>query len=235
MDTGMLKTSFFNPILLNIGYAVHDGDWNYNKVNNPFFRIYLVMEGNATLTIKNNKYVLTPGKMYLIPPYTIHNDSCDGHFTLYYIHVFENNDNNICLFEEYDFPIEIDATTFDELMIKRLVEINPHFELKQYDPKSYSSDDVFFNSIYKRASLEPNVLMQTKGIINYLLACFLKSALKSNLNNDNRVLKAAQYIREHLNSKLTLHEIANNSFISEDHLIRLFKRNLKHNAHSLHQ
>lgn len=226
MNISSNNSILLNPIVLNIGLAKHNADWNYSNISSPFFRIYLVLEGEAWLTMNGRKHRLSPNKMYLIPPYAVHDDSCDGHFVLYYIHVYENNDKNLCVFEEYDFPVEVDATSLDEQIINRLLSINPHFELIHYDPKSYSSDSVFFQSIAKRKTLEPYVLMQSKGIVNYLLSCFLESAEKSNLNNDSRIFKAAQYIREHLNTKLTLKEIADHCNISKDHLIRLFKRDL---------
>ncbi|OJX89792.1 MAG: hypothetical protein BGP01_06200 [Paludibacter sp. 47-17] len=223
-----LPSSFLhNPILLNIGLARHVADWNYSNVNSPFLRIYLVMEGEAWLSINGKKYKLTPGNLYLIPPYTVHDDACDGRFMLYYIHVYENNDTNLSVFEEFDFPVEIAATELEELIVKRLLEINPGFELRHYDPHSYSSEWAFFSSIARRQSLEPYVLMQTKGIINQLFSCFLKQAVQTNLYNDSRVYKAAQYIREHLHTKLLLKNIAGYCNISEDYLIRLFKRDLQ--------
>lgn len=223
-----MNSSFLqNPILLNIGQASHNADWNYTNITSPFFRIYLILDGQATLTIKGKHHILSKGKMYLIPPYVLHDDSCDGHFSLCYIHIYENNENRISVFDEYVFPIEVDASAFEETVFSKLLNINPHFELQQYDPKSYSSDTIMFHNISRRYHLESHVLMQTKGLINYLLAIFLKDAIKSNINNDNRVYKAAQYIGKHLNSKLTLNEIANHCNISADHLIRLFKRDLK--------
>ncbi|HCC51042.1 MAG TPA: AraC family transcriptional regulator, partial [Porphyromonadaceae bacterium] len=73
-------------ILLNIGYAVHRADWNYKNVNSPFARIYLVKEGHAKLHIQGIVQNLTPGHLYIIPPFTLHSYECDDYYTLYYIH-----------------------------------------------------------------------------------------------------------------------------------------------------
>lgn len=222
MDVPFLQ----NPILLNIGMATHHADWNYSNISSPFFRIYLVLEGDARVTINAKKYKLTRGNMYLIPPFVLHDDSCEGLFSLYYIHVFENNETRISLFDEYLFPVGVAATEFEALLVAKLVEINPYFELAHYDPQSYASDSDLYSSIARRGLLKPHVLMQTKGIINSLLSVFLKEAVKSNLYNDSRVYKAAQFIREHLYEKMLLKDIAGHCGVSEDHLIRLFRRDL---------
>ena len=222
MDVPFLQ----KPILLNIGMATHHADWNYTNITSPFFRIYLVLEGEAWLTINSKKFKLSKGNLYLIPPFVLHDDSCEGFFSLYYIHVFENNETKISLFDEYLFPIEVSATEFEKLLVNKLVEINPYFDLVHYDPQAYASDSYLFGCIARRRLLKPHVLMQTKGIINSLLSVFLKEAVKSNFYNDSRVYKAAQYIREHLNEKMLLKDIAGHCGVSEDHLIRLFRRNL---------
>ncbi len=223
MDISFLQ----NPILLNVGCAIHHADWNYANITSPFFRVYLILDGEAYLTIKGKQYRLSKGNMYLIPPYVLHDDSCVGYFSLYYIHVFENNETRISLFDEYNFPVEVKASALEEELVKKLVEINPFFELAHYDPKSYASDTSLYSSIARRRMMNAHVLMQTKGIINCLLSVFLEHAVKSTLLNDGRVYKAAQFIREHLHEKMSLKVIAEHCGVSEDHLIRLFRRDLR--------
>jgi len=92
----------FSPILLNAGLAIHRGDWNYTNISNPFFRLYLVVEGEASLTVKGKSHRLLPGHLYLIPPYTLHDDSCTGLFSLYYIHVYDNSKQALSLFDQYE-------------------------------------------------------------------------------------------------------------------------------------
>ena len=38
-----------NLMMLNVGYATHHADWNWQKVSSPFIRIFYIMEGEAIL------------------------------------------------------------------------------------------------------------------------------------------------------------------------------------------
>lgn len=58
--------------ILNVGFARHDGDWNWKNVRSPFARLYLVTEGRAHIVMFNASYELTPGHLYLIPSFTTH-------------------------------------------------------------------------------------------------------------------------------------------------------------------
>ena len=102
-----MEQEYTGFILLNIGYAIHQGDWNYKHVNSPFARIYLVKEGTAKLHLPDKVQVLLPGHLYLIPPFTLHSYECDGHYSLYYIHIYEPPHTVRRVLEDYIFPTEI--------------------------------------------------------------------------------------------------------------------------------
>ncbi len=36
-----------NLMMLNVGYATHHADWNWQKVSSPFIRIFYIEEGEA--------------------------------------------------------------------------------------------------------------------------------------------------------------------------------------------
>lgn len=76
----MKDKEIIDLILLNIGYAVHHADWNYKNVNSPFARIYMVIEGKAHLHLRKHTQTLTPGHLYIVPPFTLHSYACDGYF-----------------------------------------------------------------------------------------------------------------------------------------------------------
>ena len=120
-----MEQEYTGFILLNIGYAIHQGDWNYKHVNSPFARIYLVKEGTAKLHLPDKVQVLLPGHLYLIPPFTLHSYECDGHYSLYYIHIYEPPHTVRRVLEDYIFPTEIPASSFDAYLVERLMEINP--------------------------------------------------------------------------------------------------------------
>lgn len=40
-----------HPLVLNVGLAVHNADWNWKNVNSPFARLYYITEGTAQDTV----------------------------------------------------------------------------------------------------------------------------------------------------------------------------------------
>ena len=102
-----MEKESLNLVLLNAGRAVHEGDWNFRNIKSPFFRMYLVDEGEASMTVEGVEQRLTPGHLYLIPPFSLHNYSCDRHFSLYYLHVSEKHTDTTRIFEQFRFPLEV--------------------------------------------------------------------------------------------------------------------------------
>ena len=69
-----------NLQMLNVGLARHNGDWNWQHVSSPFIRIYLVTEGTARLHLPSGVTTLRSGRLYIVPPYTLHSYECQGVF-----------------------------------------------------------------------------------------------------------------------------------------------------------
>ncbi|MDP4239226.1 MAG: AraC family transcriptional regulator [Bacteroidota bacterium] len=214
-------------ILLNVGFAEHHADWNWEKISSPFFRIYLIGEGEATVIIDNITYLLLPGHLYLIPPFTTHTDCCNGYFTIYYIHIYEDLKNNISLFDQMLFPVQIDSCYLDELLIKRLHEINPSSYLRRYDPSTYDNRNTLMQSIAENTHIPLSIQLETNGILFQLFSKFMLKAHKLDINQDTRILKVLHFIYRHIESKISISELATQCFMSNDHFIRLFKQELK--------
>ena len=107
-----------NLMMLNVGYATHHADWNWQKVSSPFIRIFYIMEGEAMLHLPDKDVMLKPGYMYIIPAFVIHSYECHGVFKLYYIHMYEGFKNEVDLQETFELPTEVLAGN----SVKRLFE-----------------------------------------------------------------------------------------------------------------
>ena len=46
-----LQVEQMHPLVLNVGLAVHNADWNWKNVNSPFTRLYYVTEGSAQIEL----------------------------------------------------------------------------------------------------------------------------------------------------------------------------------------
>lgn len=214
-------------ILLNVGFAVHYADWNYKNVNSPFARIYLVQEGKARLHLPEKTQELTPGHLYLIPPFTQHSYECSNYFSLYYIHIYENQTSNERVLEDFIFPVEVAATLLDVSLVKQLFEINPDRDLKRYDPSDYDNSSTLFRTISSHAQTPVSTIFATKGILYLLCSCFLAEAQHKYQITDNRIRKVLRHIRLNIDNPVSIDELSNMCCLSKDHFIRLFKKELQ--------
>lgn len=214
-------------ILLNIGYAIHHADWNYQRVSSPFARIYLVKGGTAKLHLPDKVQILLPGHLYIIPPFTFHSYECDGDFSLYYIHIYEPQQAVKRILEDYIYPTEIDASPFDAALVERLMEINPERQLKGYNPSDYDNPQTLMLNIRRNLLLKPFEIFETQGILLQILSRFLKCAQHRYEITDTRIWKSIRYIRKNIDKEIELDTLAGISCLSKDHYIRLFKKEMK--------
>ena len=59
-------------LILNVGLAIHNADWNWKNVSSPFTRLYYVTEGTARIILPSGVQELLPNHLYLIPSFTTH-------------------------------------------------------------------------------------------------------------------------------------------------------------------
>lgn len=213
-------------ILLNAGFAEHRADWNFRNVNSPFARIYLVHEGKARLHLPDRIYELTPRHLYIIPPFMTHSYECSGYFALYYVHIYENQSSIDRLLEDLLFPVEIPATLFVEMAVKRLMEINPERGLKRYDPSDYDNSSVLLHTLSIHSRMPADTVLETKGLLYILCSLFLKNAVHKYDVTDDRIRKIQRYIRLHIDEPIGIEELSGICCLSKDHFIRLFKKEM---------
>ena len=215
-----------NFILLNIGYAYHDADWNWKNVKSPFSRIHIVIKGNAKI-IRDDRTVYTKeNHMYLTPSHINHSYKCDGIYEQYYIHIYEKTDNNFSFFDFIDFPVEVEINNLDIELIKRLVEINPHRGLPHYDPKKYDDSATLAKNISKNKDLILSHELETEAILKILISRFMKDSTFKTKSMDKRVLKSLKYIYQNLHKPISVDNLSEMCFLSNDHFIRLFKKEM---------
>ncbi|MDR1335819.1 MAG: AraC family transcriptional regulator [Tannerella sp.] len=219
----MSKKEALNLILLNVARKVHQADWNWKGVNSPFARLYLVESGYANIIIPEGSFRIEPGHLYLVPSFVTHSYENDSTFVLYYLHIYDEQN----IFDRLNFPFEVPANEIDVLLIRRLLSINPGRELKRSDPDTYDNFPTLMQNIARNDDYPLDTVVETNGILLQLFSRFLgKSFAKQNVQ-DERILKIQRHIRENINRDITIEELASLCFLSNDHLIRLFK---KHNG-----
>ena len=215
-------------ILLNAGLALHYADWNWKDVNSPFARIYLVKEGHAKLHLPGAVFDMSPGYLYLVPPFSLHSYECDDYYSLYYIHVYEKQTSSIRVLEEYNFPVKVDATALDVLLVEKLMAINPGRELKRYDPSFYDNSSTLLKTISIDVQNPYYSIVETKGILFQLFSRFLVRATSKLEVTDDRILNALRFIRKNIDKPISIDQLAEICCLSKDHFIRLFKKEMKY-------
>lgn len=221
-----LQIEQMHPLILNVGLAIHNADWNWKNVNSPFTRLYYIVEGNAKIELPDGLYTLRPNHLYCIPAFTRHTNICDSHFTHYYLHIYEDKCSENDWLDHWKFPIEIEATELDYVLFKRLCRINPHMALQKSDPATYDNNLTLMQNLIKNRQRAFCDKVESRGIVFQLLSHFLKHAQPKNEMEDNRIAKTVLYIRKHLNETIELETLAKISCLSKDHFIRLFKKKL---------
>lgn len=221
-----LQVEQMHPLVLNVGLAVHNADWNWKNVNSPFTRLYYVTEGSAQIELPDGIYTLSPKHMYFIPAFTIHTNICKSNFVHYYLHIYEDHYSDNDWLDHWKFPVEIEATDLDLALFKRLCEINPHMTLQKSDPTTYDNNPTLMQNLIKNRQRAFCDKVESRGIVFQLLSRFFKQGQSKIEMEDNRIAKTVLYIRKHLYEAIELEKLAEISCLSKDHFIRLFKKEL---------
>lgn len=219
-----LQVEQLHPLVLNVGKAVHHADWNWKNVSSPFTRLYYVTEGTAQIELSDGVHVLTPGHMYFIPAFTVHTNICDSYFVHYYIHIYEECHSDEDWLDKLEIPLEVETGELDLLLFRRLCEINPYMSLEKSDPETYDNNPTLMRNLLLNKQRPFYDKIESRGIVLQLLSHFFKRAQYKVEIKDKRIEKAVFYIRKHIYEAIDLDMLAQNSCLSKDHFIRLFKK-----------
>ena len=212
--------------VLHTGFAFHHADWNFQNVCSPFIRMHYVKSGSARIIRGDRRYEMKPGHLYLTPAYVTHAYECNDILELYYIHLYEQPGPQLSLFDRYQFPIEIKALPFDMQLIRRLVTINPGREILQYDPRMQDKSSLTSKNITRFQQHPEASELESSGILRQLMARFLQEAHLNHHEIDERIREVVNYIHHHIQQPIPLDTLAELCYLSKDHFIRLFRREM---------
>jgi AraC-like DNA-binding protein len=216
----------FTFSLLNTDYVQLDESWNYLNVISPFYRLYLIDDGIGHLSTPEQSMTLEKGKLYLIPSFTMFNQTCPSHLSQFYVHFIEESLDGSSLFARSRKLLETTATVADNELFKRLVTINPGRDLRKSDnPKIYEKTNILKGFQEANAKLSLATLIETQGLIQILLSRFLdcKDFTTENVKViPSRIMEAINHIQTNLSESLSVEELAARANLSTDHFSRSF-------------
>lgn len=218
----------FRPMLLKAGIARHNADWNWKNVYSPFFRIYYVTDGNASIQVDGKTYQLEHNKIYVIPAFTLHSTFCSEQFAHYYIHLYEDNTLNNSLFAEYDIPVCIEGNEQTRRLFERIVELNPELSLAESNPLTYDNSEGLQLSILHNRQRSFRTQLETRSLMYLIILELLKHSQKREMNHDARITKVLELIARNPSTNYTTTELASIACLSTEHFIRLFRKTVRY-------
>lgn len=211
-------------MMLNVGYAIHNGDWNFQNVSSPFTRIYLVTGGSAEVLMGSETYTLTPGNLYIIPAFTRHTNICTGLFEHYYVHIYADAISSQDIIGNLEFPFEIPASDIDGIIFRSLCEHNSAMALKNPNPKIYDNKHSLIECVRLNRERPLFDRLESKGIIYQLMSRFVRMAKPKYHTSNKSIRLALEHIENRMSEVICVEELAETACISIDHFIRLFKQ-----------
>lgn len=215
-----------NLLMLNVGQAHHNGDWNWQNVNSPFTRIYYVTEGRARLHLPDQTVELHPEHLYIVPAYTTHSYECNEKFVHYYLHVYEGYKKETDVFELYEFPIEVPAAEGDALLFKLMCEKHPEARVPASDPRSYDNTSGFAADVKRYSEMPLHEKMALRGAILMLFSRFLQRAAPRVWTSNERLIRVLKYIHQNIYADIGIDTLADVACVTRPYLARLFKQHL---------
>ena len=213
-----------NLMMLNVGFATHHADWNWQKVSSPFIRIFYVLEGEAMLHLPDEDVRLKPSHMYIIPAYTIHSYECHGLFKLYYLHMYEGFKNEMNLQETYELPTEVSAGNGVEQLFKYICSQQPDARLPEPDPESYDTSSQTSDYVERYQKMALWEKMELRGAMLMIMSHFIQEAKPRIWTSDERMNRVLKHIHEHITDEVAIEDLANVAYVTKTYFIRLFKQ-----------
>lgn len=211
--------------LLHIGYIQLGTEWQFDKVISPFSRLYLITEGEGWVFHNNQKYVLKPGYLYLIPSFTYSRYHCDEYLAQYYISFLEDIAGGLSVFEIQPFLYERKAHELDRPLFERLLALNPGRSIAQPDPKTYDNRPELLSFNQPQPDQPPAHYLESQGILHQLFSRFFacdNTSQDTHKKTLHQLTSVLQYIHKNLHRKLTVEQLATDHCLHPDYFSRLF-------------
>ncbi|TSA37447.1 MAG: AraC family transcriptional regulator [Verrucomicrobiaceae bacterium] len=198
--------------VLTVQRTVAGSWWNFERVVSPFSRLWLILDGRATVKHHGRTFELRRGALHLVPAFTLHDCRCARRFDHFHLHFLSRVPTGIDLFSLLDCDWQVSPPLEFPKLLRRLEMIYPDRRLSCFDPE---------HAEYPRlpASLEqvendtlPAKWLEAQGILRLLLAPFLTSARRheegAHAQVTRRFLAVQEFIHQHMSESITLADLA---------------------------
>ncbi len=171
--------------------------WELRRLNDPYWRLYWPVSPGGVVEIEGEKTLLEPGFMYLIPPHTTFSTTTTRPFSKWYAHF------NLGPLADRAAPgiHRFRTTTLMQSLIPGLIKLSKE----------------------KVAARFPWPTIQ---LVIAAVQC-LPDSVWEKQHLDARVLRAMEFMHQHLGIKLTAEQVARHAGLSVRNLNHLFQQELQ--------
>lgn len=185
--------------------------WNYKHVISPYSRLWLVLRGRAVVRHHGRKFVLAPGCLHLIPPFSPHDCACAGSLDHYHLHFASRLPTGVDLFSLLDCPFQLPALPEAHKLFRRLEALYPNRKLPCFDPSREEYRNYSVAAERGDRDLSLGDWFEKNGLLSLLLAPFLKtSQVHEGVHSRvaRQFLAVQEYIHRNIQKPILLGDLA---------------------------
>ncbi len=171
--------------------------WELRRLNDPYWRLYWPMESGGVIEIDGTRTLLKPGTVYLIPPHTTFSTTTTRPFSKWYAHFSLGPVADRAAPGIYEFA----STPHLRSLLHGLVKLGAQ-------PGSVRFPWVSIQLVAETVQRLPDSVWEQQRL-------------------DARVLKAMEFMNQHMGLKLTTDQIARHAGLSVRNLNHLFQQELQ--------
>ncbi|MBQ7333187.1 MAG: helix-turn-helix transcriptional regulator [Clostridia bacterium] len=169
--------------------------WDKHHREIGYHRLYLLTEGEATITIYDRELKLFPGNIYFIPAFSVLESSIAGQMNKYYIH-FQSDSPIFSLYRYFSGKYSVKANEISEYLFKTVVE--------NYAKRTLSSN------------------LKVEGALDMILADFIAD-IRAERQSISRFVEVLEYIDENYKENIKIDKLASIMNISPMYFGNYFK------------
>ena len=119
---------------LTVQRTVAGSWWNFERVLSPFSRLWLILDGCATVKHHGQTFELRQGCMHLVPAFTPYDCRCLQRLDYFHLHFLSRLPAGIDLFSLLDCDWQVSMPPAFPKLLGRLETIYPHRWLPGFGP-----------------------------------------------------------------------------------------------------
>lgn len=185
--------------------------WNFRHVISPFSRLWLILDGRATVRHHDQDFALKAGQLHLVPPFAEHDCVCPQRFDHYHLHFVARLPTGVDLLSLLDFNFQITAPDEALRYLQRLEAIYPDRKLPCFDPTREEYRQQPLGAEVADRGMPASDWFEARGLLTLLLAPFLRTAQMHpgvHARVSQQFLSVQQYLHANMHRPLVLADLA---------------------------